>query len=318
VAVVFQRPALYPHLSVRDNLAFGLGLRPWAARPPRAERGARVAQAARLLQLADLLDRRPDELSGGQQQRAALGRALVREPAVFLLDEPLSNLDARLRLEMRRELHLLHRRLRATMIYVTHDQEEALALGDRVVVLDRGEVQQVDAPQALYERPANRMVAGFLGWPPMNLLEGRLADVDGRLCLTGGGAPLPLGARRDEWRAFAGRRVVLGVRPEHVRLTPDATASGGEHLIMGDSLRESPPPAERAAHRSAWVVRLVERIGPASLVTARCDGWTATARVAGPPPAREGDAVAAEFALVQAHLFDAASGGALSHGRSDG
>ena len=201
VAMVFQRPALYPHLSVQANLGFGLKLRQgwWFGAP---ERRHRVEEVARALGLEDLLDRRPAELSGGQQQRVALGRALVRRPAVFLLDEPLAGLDAPLRLEMRRELHLLHRRLRATMIYVTHDQEEALTLGDRVVVLDRGRPQQSDRPAALYERPANRFVAAFLGWPPLSLLDGRLVEEDGRLCLVGDGEKLPVPG---EWRRFAGR-----------------------------------------------------------------------------------------------------------------
>ena len=160
--------------------------------PGRATR-ERVEQAAQLLQVTDLLDRRPQELSGGQQQRAALGRALVREPAVFLLDEPLSNLDARLRMEMRRELHLLHRRLRATMVYVTHDQEEALTLGDRVVLLDRGEVQQADRPETLYNQPANRAAAAFIGWPPMNFLAGGLVEEDGRLSLANGDTAVAAG-----------------------------------------------------------------------------------------------------------------------------
>src|SRR5262245_34433799 len=186
VAMVFQRPALYPHLSVRDNLAFGLRMRRggfpllgWNRRADEVVRD-RVARAARMLELDDVLDRLPGQLSGGQQQRVALGRAVVREPAAFLLDEPLSNLDARLRTEMRRELHLLHRRLRATMIYVTHDQTGALPPGDRLVVLHRGVAQQADAPLAVYERPANRFVAGFIGWPPMNFMDGQLVGQDGR------------------------------------------------------------------------------------------------------------------------------------------
>jgi multiple sugar transport system ATP-binding protein len=160
------------------------------------------------------------------------------------------------------------------------------------------------------------MVAGFLGWPPMNLLEGRLTDVDGRLLLTGGGAPLPAAAREDEWRAFVGRRVVLGVRPEDVRLTHPTAADEGR-VKVGDFVSESPAPAERAPHPAApdWRVQLVERLGAVTLVTVARDGWTATARVVGPPPAREGEAVGLEFALVRAHLFDAGTGGALSHGR---
>ncbi len=302
-AMVFQRPALYPHLSVRGNMGFGLALREGFWSVTRAERRERVARAAQLLQLTDLLDRRPQELSGGQQQRAALGRALVREPAVFLLDEPLSNLDARLRLEMRRELHLLHRRLRATMVYVTHDQEEALTLGDRVVLLDRGEVQQADRPDVLYDRPANRAVAAFVGWPPMNFLAGRLAESDGRLLLRNGDAVLPLDERREEWRAFVGRDVELGIRPENVRV------------------RDSPGSAE---------IRLVEKYGPFHFATLRYGEWTLTARLDGPAPppsplplspGGRGEGVrgvAVRFALVLAHLFDRSTGRLLASGRSDG
>ncbi len=286
VAMVFQRPALYPHLNVRRNLEFGLALRQgwWKGRRTRRER---VQQAARVLQVADLLDRRPQELSGGQQQRAALGRALVREPAVFLLDEPISNLDARLRMEMRRELHLLHRRLRATMVYVTHDQEEALTLGDRVVLLDRGEVQQADRPEVLYERPANRAAAAFIGWPPMNLLAGRLVEQDGRLILVNGDSVLPLDERRDDWRYFAGQEVELGVRPEQVRLAASGQA----------------------------VVQLIERYGPFRLATLRYGPWTVTARLEGPAPASLGTLAGLEFALVPAHLFDRSTGRLLASGR---
>jgi multiple sugar transport system ATP-binding protein len=321
-AMVFQRPALYPHLNVRDNLGFGFVLRQgfwqgfWGTK--RAERRERVGRAARLLQLTDLLDRRPQELSGGQQQRAALGRALVREPAVFLLDEPLSNLDARLRMEMRRELHLLHRRLRATMVYVTHDQEEALSLGDRVVLLDRGEIQQADRPQVLYDRPANRTAAAFIGWPPMNFLEGRLIEQDGRLLLAAGDATLSLDERRDEWRGFAGRGVAVGVRPEHVRVAPRRGGLGdGVSLLMqdivADPMRDHGADAPRSPGSAE--VRLVERAGPFCLATVRYGNWTVTARIDGPAPAI-GSLVGLEFALVQAHLFERETGRVLSSARS--
>jgi multiple sugar transport system ATP-binding protein len=314
VAMVFQRPALYPHLDVRANLGFGLALRGppfWLARirrwlgtaDPVAER---IGEVARLLRLDGLLDRRPAELSGGQQQRVALGRALVRRPAVFLFDEPLSNLDARLRLEMRRELHLLHRRLRATMIYVTHDQEEALALGDRVAVLDRGQVQQADRPEALYERPANRFVAEFFGWPPMNSLDGELVDRDGCLSLVGGEAVLSCQPVRARWLPFAGRKVVLGIRPGHVGLLDAPHAPGPGVLAMNE--------------------RQVERLGPVRLVTAERGGWTVTAtREGGPPPgpsretgSRDGSPVGVAFDLSRAHLFDQATGQVLSHGGAEG
>jgi multiple sugar transport system ATP-binding protein len=299
VAMVFQRPALYPHLTVRANLSFGLDLqRPWSERlrswfrrnGTADERPERIREAAELLELTDVLDRRPAELSGGQQQRVALGRALVRRPAVFLLDEPLSNLDARLRLEMRRQLHLLHRRLRVTMIYVTHDQDEAMALGDRVAVLRHGALQQVDRPAILYEKPANRFVAGFLGWPPMNLLDGRLVENDGQLVLVGANASLPLtGARQEEWRCLTGKEVTLGIRPEHLRIGTER--EGDTRLTMA--------------------VRLLEKMGPICLVTLQREGWTLTVRHERGTVLPEGETVEVSFALEQAHLFDRESGLAI-------
>jgi multiple sugar transport system ATP-binding protein len=299
VAMVFQRPALYPHLTVRANLSFGLDLRrPWAEQFRRwfritgtaDERSGRVREAAELLELTDVLERRPAELSGGQQQRVALGRALVRRPAVFLLDEPLSNLDARLRLEMRRQLHLLHRRLRATMVYVTHDQDEALALGDRVAVLHRGALQQVDRPDILYGKPGNRFVAGFLGWPPMNLLDGRLVEEGGSLILAGPAMRLTLaGPRQTEWRQLAGRAVTLGIRPELMRI---GTEKDGET-------------------RLAMKVRLVEKTGPTCFAVLEREGWTVTVRLPRETAPSEGEAVEVGFVLGDAHLFDGESGVAI-------
>jgi multiple sugar transport system ATP-binding protein len=293
VAMVFQRPALYPHLNVRANLGFGLKLRRgwwFGAR----ERRRRVEEVASALGLDGLLERRPAELSGGQQQRVALGRALVRRPAVFLLDEPLGSLDAPLRLEMRRELHLLHRRLRATMIHVTHDQEEALTLGERVVVLDRGRPQQADRPAALYERPANRFVAAFLGWPPLSLLDGRLTEEDGRPCLLGDGGQIPV---PDEWRQFAGRDVTVGVRPEDVLVGSGADETDVVHLTME--------------------VRLIEARGPDRLLTLRRGGWAVTARLPSAPAVAEGAAARVGLRLGRAHLFDGPTGRALCHGRTE-
>jgi multiple sugar transport system ATP-binding protein len=204
IAMVFQNYALYPHMSVRQNLEFGLKMR----RTPRAEVERRTAEAAETLGIAALLDRRPRELSGGQRQRVALGRAIVRQPQVFLFDEPLSNLDAKLRVQMRAEIAALHHRLGTTMIYVTHDQVEAMTLGERIVIMDAGVVQQADAPLTLYREPANRFVAAFIGSPPMNFLEGNVA-ADGALHHTGG--VVELGAKT---RGPA----VLGFRAEDVHL----------------------------------------------------------------------------------------------------
>ncbi len=298
VAMVFQRPTLYPHLNVRSNLAFGLDARrPFNWFRKDIDRDARVANAANSLGLTELLDRRPAELSGGQQQRVALGRAVVRQPAVFLLDEPLSNLDSRLRLEMRRELHLLHKRLPATMFYVTHDQEEALTLGDRVAVLDRGRLQQADRPDVLYERPANRFVAGFLGWPAMNLLDGLLIWENDRLRLENKADVFHLGSgRQAEWRPFAGRRVTLGVRPEHVRLA----RNGDTDATLGMD------------------VCLAETLGPNRLLTLGHGDWTVSLPVEKSLAPVENATVTTAFTVTRAHLFDQESGRALSHGRPDG
>ncbi|MEW6268248.1 MAG: ABC transporter ATP-binding protein, partial [Thermodesulfobacteriota bacterium] len=206
VAMVFQSYALYPHMTVRANVEFPLRMRGVA----RDERRRRAEEVAGLLELGELLERKPGALSGGQRQRVALARALVRRPALFLLDEPLSNLDARLRESVRRYIRDVQRRLHVTTLYVTHDQTEAMTLGDRVVVLERGRVQQCDTPVAVYERPANAFVAGFVGTPPMNLLRGRRAD--GMLAIGDVRIPLDDAARRT--LSGAGAEVVVGVRPE--------------------------------------------------------------------------------------------------------
>src|SRR5438094_5946401 len=206
IAMVFQNYALYPHMSVYDNMAFGLKLRHLS----KEEIDQRGRRSASMLGLETVLARKPRQLSGGQRQRVALGRALVREPAAFLLDEPLSNLDAKLRLQTRAEIAQLHQRLAATMIYVTHDQIEAMTLGDRIVVLDQGKIQQIDKPLNLYREPANRFVAGFIGSPPMNFLEGRAEN--GRFVSDGLSVPVPRVPRQGS--------IVLGIRPEHVGVGP--------------------------------------------------------------------------------------------------
>jgi multiple sugar transport system ATP-binding protein len=217
VAMVFQNYALYPHMSVRDNISFPLRMQ----RLPKAELDERVTEAARLLGLEEFLRRKPRELSGGQRQRVAMGRAIVRHPQAFLMDEPLSNLDAKLRVQMRAELIKLHRRLGVTTLYVTHDQTEAMTLGQRVAVLNRGVVQQVDAPQRLYHRPANTFVASFIGSPPMNFLEGELRD--GVVELPGRQFSLPP-AVRERLRRGPGP-VLLGLRPESFQ---DERLAGGD------------------------------------------------------------------------------------------
>jgi sn-glycerol 3-phosphate transport system ATP-binding protein len=214
VAMVFQNYALYPHMTVFRNMAYGLKIR----RMPKAEIEARVQNAAKILELSDLLDRKPRQLSGGQRQRVAMGRCIVREPKVFLFDEPLSNLDAKLRVQMRLEIRNLHEELKITSIYVTHDQVEAMTLGDRLVVMDNGHAVQVGSPLEVYERPATRFVAGFIGSPAMNFLDARMtedgsaAQIDGDILLAVANATLP---------QYSGKQVTVGIRPEHFELVPE-------------------------------------------------------------------------------------------------
>ncbi|MCP3884364.1 MAG: sn-glycerol-3-phosphate ABC transporter ATP-binding protein UgpC, partial [Propionibacteriaceae bacterium] len=213
IAMVFQNYALYPHMSVYNNMSFGLRLRKYK----RDEIERRVQHAAEMLEIVPLLDRRPRELSGGQAQRVALGRAIVRNPDVFLFDEPLSNLDAKLRVHMRVEIARLHERLKATMIYVTHDQVEAMTLGDRVAVMNDGDIMQVASPMELYNRPVNRFVGGFIGSPPMNFVPGTLSVADDAVKFVGDDISLPLpAATAQALKEHGSRKVLLGVRPEDI------------------------------------------------------------------------------------------------------
>jgi multiple sugar transport system ATP-binding protein len=218
IAMVFQNYALYPHMSVRQNMAFGLKMR----RTPRREIEKRVAEAAEILSIEALLDRRPRELSGGQRQRVALGRAIVREPKVFLFDEPLSNLDAKLRVQMRAEIARLHQRLKTTIIYVTHDQVEAMTLGDRIVLLDRGIIQQVDTPMHIYQRPANQFVASFIGSPAMNFIRGHIDHGTFHFATSNGDLTQAVIIGDQTPNGVA----VLGVRPEDLLPRADGASLG--------------------------------------------------------------------------------------------
>jgi multiple sugar transport system ATP-binding protein len=278
MAMVFQSYAIYPHMTVRQNLAFPLTL----AKLPKAEIAARVARAAAILELADLLDRKPASLSGGQRQRVAMGRAIVRQPVAFLLDEPLSNLDARLRVQMRTEIARLQRNLRTTTIYVTHDQTEAMTLGDRVAVLNKGEVQQIGTPRELYAEPRNLFVAGFVGSPAMNFLPAEIRD--GRLFLPM--AELPLPKRLRDRLPPGQRQVIAGVRPEHLEdaelvdtdkqrgavfeVTVDVLEWLGADLYLyfqqdcaAERLRALPPGSVRATKETERI-SLVARVDPSS------------------------------------------------------
>ncbi|MGZ4413070.1 MAG: ABC transporter ATP-binding protein [Gaiellaceae bacterium] len=239
VAMVFQNYALYPHMDVAANIAFGLKMR----KVPKGERDKKVAEAARVLGLTDLLARKPRQLSGGQRQRVAMGRAIVREPQAFLMDEPLSNLDAKLRVQMRAEIARIQRDIGATTLYVTHDQTEAMTMADRVAVMRHGLLQQLDVPQALYDNPANLFVASFIGSPPINLVEGEIvADGSGLQCRFGAGS-VHLPAASDRLRAHAGGSVAVGIRPE--------------------ALHEAAPTEENVLRGT---VKLVEALGPEVLV----------------------------------------------------
>ncbi|MDL4821700.1 ABC transporter ATP-binding protein [Actinomadura opuntiae] len=239
VAMVFQSYALYPHLSVRDNIGFGLSLR----KLPKAEIREKVDRAAEILGLTDHLDRKPRNLSGGQRQRVAMGRAIVREPQAFLMDEPLSNLDAKLRVQMRAEIARIQRDLGVTTIYVTHDQTEAMTLGDRVAVMKKGELQQVAPPQELYDRPANLFVAGFIGSPAMNLLHGTLSGdaANPRLEIGGQTLALPAGVLtgRPALASYLGRDLVVGIRPEDMEDSELVDAPEGSGLTSTADLVEA-------------------------------------------------------------------------------
>ncbi|HEY5632583.1 MAG TPA: sn-glycerol-3-phosphate ABC transporter ATP-binding protein UgpC [Burkholderiaceae bacterium] len=271
VAMVFQNYALYPHMRVRSNLAFSLEL----ARVPRSETDARVRDAARMLGLEELLERLPGQLSGGQRQRVAMGRAIVRRPQVFLFDEPLSNLDAELRVRMRVELKELHQRLQTTAVYVTHDQIEAMTMADTIVVMRDGAIEQTGAPLALYDRPANTFVAGFIGSPAMNLLAARVG-IDGRSVDVGElNFPVP------DWNAPPGAEVSLGVRPEH--LVP------GEYGLAAE-------------------VTLVEPTGADTLVYCRCASGKLIVVVRDRHAYRPGERITLAPVHGALHVFDAESG----------
>ncbi|HEU5049697.1 MAG TPA: sn-glycerol-3-phosphate ABC transporter ATP-binding protein UgpC [Gemmatimonadales bacterium] len=281
IAMVFQNYALYPHMTARENMAFALRLR----KRPAAEIETRVREAAQVLDIERLLGRKPREMSGGERQRVALGRALVRQPAVFLFDEPLSNLDARLRVQMRRELARLHRHLGATMIYVTHDQVEAMTLGDRIAVMHAGRVMQVAAPGVLYDAPANVFTAGFIGSPPMNLIRGR---VEGGRFAAGTAAAIPLPASVP---VTGGREVVLGVRPEHL---------GVRRALPGAS-----------PGRLAATVEIAEPLGHEVLLGLRADEADLVARIPPGDVPAPGDQVLLEPDAAHLHFFDPGSGDRL-------
>jgi len=310
VAMVFQSYALYPHMSVRQNIAFGLRMRK-VAKP---ERGERVEEIAKILGLTEHLDRRPAQLSGGQRQRVAMGRAIVREPQAFLMDEPLSNLDAKLRVQMRAEIARIQRRLKVTTLYVTHDQVEAMTMADRVAVMRRGVLQQTDAPQRVYESPANLFVASFVGSPPMNLFEARLERAAAGLVCRLGDAEIDL-QDRPELDRFAGRSIGLGIRPEHVRESSGELNFQSHARVRGETLLVEALGAELLAHigvaaQPLLVEDVLEGAGAgdddAALPTAAtAEGRTTLlARLDAESRIREGDAVELALDTRRLHFFD--------------
>ena len=286
IAMVFQNYALYPHMTVYKNMGFGLKMRG----TPKPEIKTRVRRAAEILDIVHLLDRYPRELSGGQRQRVAVGRAIVRNPRVFLFDEPLSNLDAKLRAQTRVELLKLHRQLAATSVYVTHDQIEAMTMGDRIVIMLDGTVQQVGAPMEIYRKPLNRFVAGFIGSPPMNFLRVRLVSEGTRLGLKGQGFQIPLSAERaGRLGRFADREVLLGIRPESLLLQPVMPECDPLHAA----------------------IEIVEAIGSDVYLNFSYAGTPMTARVEATVDIKVGQEVALYPDPERIHLFDESSGATL-------
>ncbi|RTH00428.1 glycerol-3-phosphate ABC transporter ATP-binding protein [Thermus scotoductus] len=291
IAMVFQNYALYPHMNVYENMAFGLRLR----RYPKDEIDRRVKEAARILKIEHLLNRKPRELSGGQRQRVAMGRAIVREPKVFLMDEPLSNLDAKLRVEMRAEIAKLQRRLGVTTIYVTHDQVEAMTLGHRIVVMKDGEIQQVDTPLNLYDFPANRFVAGFIGSPSMNFIRAQVEAQGEKVYLVAPGFRVrtnPVLAQAV--RPYAGKEVWMGIRPEHLGLKGYTAIPEEENVLRGE-------------------VEVAEPLGAETEIHVSVDGTVLVAKVDGHAPVKPGDRVELLADTSRLHAFDVESDQTIGH-----
>ena len=287
VAMVFQSYALYPHMSVFDNLAFGLKLR----KVPKAEIDRRVREAATTIELSNLLDRKPKQLSGGQRQRVALGRAIVREPAVFLMDEPLSNLDAKLRVQTRAELARLHQRLRTTTVYVTHDQVEAMTMGDRIAVMNFGVLQQVGSPQDLYQHPVNKFVAGFIGSPAMNFVNVTASTEDGKTMLKNANVVLPI---RDKLKTVVEngpKELTAGIRPEHFEMNAGGDGNGATVRATTD---------------------VVEFLGNEELLHLRVGEHDLVAIVDASQRVKPGDVIDLFVPIEKIHLFDAEGGKALA------
>ena len=290
IAMVFQNYALYPHMTVFDNMAFGLKLR----KVPKAEIERKVNEAAKILDLTHLLDRKPKAMSGGQRQRVALGRAIVRSPKVFLLDEPLSNLDAKLRAQMRTEIAKIHKKLGTTFIYVTHDQTEAMTMGDRIVCMKDGFVQQIDTPQNLYENPVNKFVAGFLGSPQMNFIDAELKEEYGQFIVEYGATNgrgnryqiiVPESKVNEDLGNYVGKEIILGVRPESIHDEEMYLSNASTGVIDAN-------------------VEITEMMGAETYLYLLCEGIPLTARVSPRSTARPGDDIKVAIDPNRIHIFD--------------
>jgi multiple sugar transport system ATP-binding protein len=282
IAMVFQNYALYPHMTVYENMAFGLKLRKY----PNSEIDKRVQEAAEILGISHLLKRRPKELSGGEKQRVAVGRAIVRKPLVFLFDEPLSNLDAKLRVQMRTELNKLHKRLQATMIYVTHDQVEAMTLGEKIVVMKDGQIQQIADPHTLYNKPVNKFVAGFIGTPPMNFIEGKIIKKDGRFYFDSGDFQVKIVDDMIPYlKDYLWKEIVFGIRPEDIY----------------DKLFVSEAPPENIVNVN---VEVVEPMGSEVYLYLNSGKYSFIAKVSGQEQVETGQDLEVVFDMSRVHFFD--------------
>ncbi|SKA95336.1 carbohydrate ABC transporter ATP-binding protein, CUT1 family [Caloramator quimbayensis] len=284
IAMVFQNYALYPHMTVYENMAFGLKLR----KIPKDVIDKKVREAAKSLDIEHLLDRKPKALSGGQRQRVALGRAIVREPKVFLMDEPLSNLDAKLRVQMRAEISKLHKRLNTTFIYVTHDQTEAMTMGTKIVVMKDGVIQQVDSPQRIYEHPANIFVAGFMGSPQMNFINAKLTKEGEKVFVNFGKVKLCLPQDKANIvieKGYVGKDVVFGIRPQHIDDSVDAVSQNPETVVEAK-------------------VELIEHMGSETYLYLVCEENNIIARVAPTSKAQTEQVIKVAFEMSNVHIFD--------------
>jgi multiple sugar transport system ATP-binding protein len=287
--MVFQNYALYPHMTVAENMSFGLRLKHY----PKAEITTRVTEAARMLDITDLIDRKPKQLSGGQRQRVAMGRAIVRNPKVFLFDEPLSNLDAKLRVQMRTEIKRVHQKVKTTTVYVTHDQVEAMTLADRVVVMNSGKIEQIGTPHELYHHPKTRFVAGFIGSPAMNFIPGRLESSGKALRVRLSDTlafPVPED-RADHYRGHVGKEVTFGLRPEHI------TETRGQENASG--------------HEFSITLDVVEPMGMETMVFFKVDGTEVCGRVEPTAAKRSSETMMLRANLDRMHLIDPASGAVI-------